>query len=46
MNKYSMSFFPLSTNLMNNPNHDNLYGYGDFSHAHIVPHQYFGSIEM
>ncbi len=32
---------------MSNPNHDNLYGHGDFSHAHIVPHQYFGSkIEM
>ena len=33
--------------LLDNSNYDNLYGGGDFSHAYVIMHQYFGKkLEM
>jgi hypothetical protein len=44
------SYFPniksiwnkLKCKILNNSNYDNLHGGGDFSHAHVIMHKYFG----
>jgi len=33
--------------ILDNPNYDNLHGGGDFSHANVIMHKYFGKkLEM